>query len=231
MLLRHEVSLEKNYSLRTALRLEIITIVWMMIEAVAAVGAGIAARSLLLIAFGIDSAIELASAIVVFRRFRIDAHKKFGGDLDDAKAIECRTSRIAGYLLFLLAAYVLVQATFGLVTRHVAETSPIGIAVAIIAALGMPLLAKAKLRVASRIDSRSLRADAMETLTCGYLAWVLLIGVLLNAVTRCWWIDSVSSLTIVPLLIHEGWESVSNDPSGCGDPSQRTSTRDEKEGD
>ncbi len=191
----------------------------MTIEAAAALGAGIAARSLLLVAFGIDSAIELASAILVFRRFRIEAHEKFAGDLDDAEAIERKTARIAGYLLFLLSAYVLVQATFGLVTRHAAETSPIGIAVAIIAALGMPLLAKAKLRVASRIDSRSLRVDAMETLTCGYLAWVLLIGVLLNAVTRWWWIDSVASLTIVPLLIHEGWESVSNDPSGCGDGS------------
>ena len=77
-----------------------------------------------------------------------------------------------------------MQAIFGLVTRHAAETSPIGIAVAIIAALGMPLLARAKLRVASRIESRSLRADAMETLTCGYLAWILLLGLGLNAVTR-----------------------------------------------
>ena len=82
-------------------------------------------------------------------------------------------------------------------------------AVALIAAVGMPLLAQTKLRVAERIDSRSLRADAMETLTCGYLAWILLLGLALNALTSWWWIDSVASLAIVPLLIREGWESVS----------------------
>src|SRR5438105_6752989 len=143
--------------IRAALRLEIVTIVWMVIEAAVAVGAGIAASSLLLVAFGIDSAIELASAIIVFRRFRIEFTEKFESALDDADEIERKAARVAGYLLFLLSAYVLVQAIFSLVTRHAAETSPIGIAVAIIAALGMPLLARAKLRVASRIKSRSLR--------------------------------------------------------------------------
>ena len=199
--------------IRAALRLEIVTIVWMVIEAAVAVGAGIAASSLLLVAFGIDSAIELASAIIVFRRFRIEFTEKFESALDDADEIERKAARVAGYLLFLLSAYVLVQAIFGLVTRHAAETSPIGIAVAIIAALGMPLLARAKLRVAARIDSRSLRADAMETLTCGYLAWILLLGLALNAVARWWWIDSVASLAIVPLLIREGYEAICD--RGC----------------
>jgi divalent metal cation (Fe/Co/Zn/Cd) transporter len=199
---------ERSSELRAALRLEIATIVWMIIEAVAALAAGIVAHSLLLVAFGIDSGIELASAVVVFRRFRIESHEKFAGDLHGTRSIERKTARIAGYLLLLLSAYVLVQAGFGLVTRHAAETSPIGFAVAIIAAIGMPFLAKAKLRVADNIDSRALRADAMETLTCGYLAWVLLAGLALNAVTHWWWVDSVASLAIVPLLIREGWESV-----------------------
>ena len=200
------IAAERSSALRTALRLEIVTLVWMVIEAAVAIGAGIVARSLLLVAFGIDSAIELASAVIVFRRFRIESHGGFPSK-SDARAMERKTARIAGCLLFLLSAYVLVQAGFGLVTRHAAETSPVGIAVAIIAALGMPFLASAKLRVANRIDSRSLRADAMETLTCGYLAWVLLAGLVLNALTHWWWIDSVASLTIVPLLIREGWES------------------------
>ena len=180
----------------------------MGIEAAVAVAAGIVARSLLLVAFGIDSAIELASAIVVFRCFRIESHEQYARTLDDAISIERKTARIAGYLLFLLSAYVLVQAGLGLVTRHAADTSPIGIAVAIIAAIGMPLLAKTKLRVAYKINSRALRADAMETLTCGYLAWALLAGLALNALTHWWWIDAVASLAIVPLLVREGWESV-----------------------
>lgn len=198
---------ERSSELRATLRLEIATIVWMIIEAVAALAAGIVARSLLLVAFGIDSGIELASAVVVFRRFRIESHGESASAPHDARSIERKTARIAGYLLFLLSAYVLVQAGFGLVTRHAAETSPIGIAVAIIAAIGMPFLAKAKLRAADTTDSRALRADAMETLTCGYLAWVLLAGLALNALTHWWWIDSVASLAIVPLLIREGWES------------------------
>ena len=196
--------------IRSALRLEIVTIVWMVIEAVVAVGAGIAARSLLLVAFGIDSAIELASAVIVFRRFRFEFTERFQGALDDGDEIERKAARVAGYLLFLLSAYVFLQAIFGLMTRHSAEASPIGIAVAIIAAFGMPFLAKAKLRVAEGIGSRSLRLDAMETFTCGYLAWVLLAGLALNAMTRWWWIDSIGSLAIVPLLLREGYEAISD---------------------
>jgi divalent metal cation (Fe/Co/Zn/Cd) transporter len=183
-----------------ALRLEKITIVWMVVEAAAAVGAGIVAHSLLLVAFGIDSAIELASGIVVFKRFRVEAEQ-----------IERRTARIAGYLLLLLSVYVTVQAIVGLVNRHAAETSPIGIGVAVIAAVAMPVLARAKRRVADTINSRSLRADAMETLTCGYLSWILLVGLALNAATHWWWIDSAASLVIVPLLIREAFEAISGE--------------------
>jgi divalent metal cation (Fe/Co/Zn/Cd) transporter len=183
----------------------------MVVEAAAALGAGIMARSLLLVAFGADSAIELTSAFVVFRRFQIESNENFAGDLDKVKRTELKSARIAGYLLFILSAYVLVQGIFGVVLHHAAETSPIGIAVAIIAAFGMPLLAKAKLRVADNIDSRALRADAMETLTCGYLAWILLIGLGLNAVTHWWWIDSIASVAIVPLLIREGFEAISGE--------------------
>jgi divalent metal cation (Fe/Co/Zn/Cd) transporter len=203
--------LERNSPGRTAIRLEVITIIWMVIEAVAAIGAGIAAGSLLLFAFGIDSGIELTSAIVVFRRFRVELSGKPENDRSGARDVERKTARIAGYLLLLLSAYVLVQAGLGLMTRHSAETSPVGIAVAIIAALGMPVLAKAKLRVAEKIDSGALRADAMETLTCGYLSWLLLAGLVLNAMTDWWWIDSVASLAIVPLLIREGFEALSGE--------------------
>lgn len=187
-----------------ALRLERITIIWMVVEAVAAIGAGIVAHSLLLVAFGIDSGIELASGIVVFKRFRVEAE-------NEAEQIESRTARIAGYLLLLLSVYVTIQAIVGLVRGHAAETSLVGIAVAIVAAVAMPVLARAKLRVADTINSRSLRADAMETLTCGYLSWILLVGLTLNAATDWWWIDSAASLVIVPLLIREAFEAISGE--------------------
>jgi hypothetical protein len=210
----------KNFPLRTALRLEIITIIWMVIEAIVAIGAGLAARSLMLFAFGLDSAIELTSAIVVFRRFRFELNQESERDLRKARDVERKTARIAGYLLMLLSAYIVVQAIFGLMTRHAAETSAIGIAVAVVAAVGMPVLARAKLRVVGKIDSRSLRADAMETLTCGYLSWVLLAGLILNALTKWWWTDSVASLGIVPLLVREAREALSGGScSGC-DPAK-----------
>jgi divalent metal cation (Fe/Co/Zn/Cd) transporter len=207
---------QRSDDVRFALLLTYITLGWMTIEGAVAVGAGIVAGSLLLVAFGIDSAIELASAVVVFRRCRFEFTEKSESAQHSIGDVERRAAHFTGYLLLLLSAYVLLQATFGLMTRHAAETSPIGIAVAIIAAFGMPFLAKAKLRVAARIDSRSLRADAMETLTCGYLAWVLLAGLALNAVTHWWWIDSVASLAIVPLLLREGYEAISDrDCSVC----------------
>jgi divalent metal cation (Fe/Co/Zn/Cd) transporter len=187
----------------------------MIVEAVAAIGAGIAAGSLLLFAFGIDSGIELTSAILVFRRFRFELNEKLQSDVRSAGDIERKTARIAGYLLLLLSVYVFVQALSGLLTRHAAETSPVGIVIAIIAAFGMPVLAKAKLSVANQIGSRSLRADAMETLTCGYLAWVLLAGLVLNAATHWWWIDPLASLVIVPLLIREARQALSGETCGA----------------
>jgi divalent metal cation (Fe/Co/Zn/Cd) transporter len=206
--MNESIAIARRTQLTMALRLEIVTIIWMVIETAVALAAGILARSLLLVAFGIDSTVELASGIVVFRRFRFEFNGQSETALHSAKSIERKAARIAGYLLLLLSAYIVLQAIFGLVTRHAAETSLVGIAVAIIAAFGMPLLAKTKLRLANRIDSRSFRADAMETLTCGYLAWILLAGLVLNAIAHWWWIDSVASLAIVPLLVREGREAV-----------------------
>jgi divalent metal cation (Fe/Co/Zn/Cd) transporter len=199
---------EQRVAIATAVRLETASMIWMGIEAAIAIGAGIVAGSLLLVAFGIDSIIELASAIAVFRRFRLESIGREAGARTTDQDLEDKTARIAGYLLFLLSIYVLAQAIFGLVTRHAAESSPVGIAVAVVAAFGMPVLAKAKLRVAERLASRALRADAMETITCGYLSWILLAGLAINAATHRWWIDSVASLAIVPFLVREGYEAV-----------------------
>jgi divalent metal cation (Fe/Co/Zn/Cd) transporter len=184
----------------------------MVIEAAVAIGAGIVARSLLLIAFGVDSGIELVSAIVVLRYLQFEFNENRDGDSHRVHQLERKTARVAGCLLLLLSAYVVVQAVLGLLTRHAAEASLLGMAVAVVAALGMPLLAKLKLRLADEVGSPALRADAMETLTCGYLSWVLLAGLALNAMTHWWWIDSLASLAIVPLLFREGFEALSGQP-------------------
>ncbi len=196
--------------LTAGLRLEAVSIVWMVAEAAVSVGAGIAAGSLLLVAFGVDSVIEMISAILLFWRLRRQAL----GLLPDEEAIEAlerKVARVAGFLLYALSVYVVAQAVYGLTHRRQAETSWAGIAVAIIAAFGMPLLARAKIRVADAIGSRALRADAMETFTCGYLSWALLAGLAANALLHWWWLDSAAALAVVPLLIKEAREALTGE--------------------
>jgi len=196
--------------LTAGLRLETISIVWMVVEAAVSVGAGIAAGSLLLVAFGVDSVIEMISAILLFWRLRRQAL----GLLPDEEAIEAlerKVARVAGFLLYALSVYVVAQAVYGLTHRRQAETSWAGIAVAIIAAFGMPLLARAKIRVADAIGSRALRADAMETFTCGYLSWALLAGLAANALLHWWWLDSAAALAVVPLLVKEAREALTGE--------------------
>jgi len=107
-----------------------------------------------------------------------------------------------------LALYVFVQSIYGLFNGHSAETAWWGVAVTAIAAFGMPVVAKAKLRLAEAIDSRALRADAVETLTCGYLAIATLGGLLANALLHWWWLDGVACHCLVPFLVKEGREAI-----------------------
>ena len=198
--------------LRAGLRLEGISIAWMVIEAAVSVGAGISAGSLLLMAFGADSVIELLSASLLYWRL----HRQAIGRLPSAEAVEAlerRVSRATGFLLYALSLSVIAQAAYGLMHRHRAETSWVGIGVAVVAAFGMPVLAKAKIRVADAIGSRALRADAMETFTCGYLSWALLAGLAATMVFHWWWLDSAVALAVVPLLVKEGREAMTG---GCG---------------
>jgi hypothetical protein len=193
---------------RLALWLEGLTLVWMVVEAGVSLGAGIVAGSLLLVIFGADSIIELLSACMLMWQLRREA---WSGP-DEATAAEelrRRVTRLSGYLLFALSLYVVAQAVYGLVHRNEAERSLVGIGVAVVAGVGMPFLARAKIRVADCIGSRALRADAMETLTCGYLAWALLAGLAANALLHWWWLDAVASLAIVPLLVREAREALS----------------------
>ncbi len=196
-----------------ALRLEVITIAWMSMEAVGAIGAGLLARSTLLLAFGIDSVIELVSAGVLYRRLRLEAA---GADTRNVEATEAMAGKIGGTLLFVLAAYVLASSTYKLFHRGGAAESYVGLAIAVVAAVGMPALARAKLRIADQIGSRALRADAMESFTCGYMAWVLIAGLGANALLHWWWLDAAGALVLVPLLVKEGREAFTGE-CRCGD--------------
>ena len=189
----------------------------MSVEAAASVGAGLAAGSLLLVAFGVDSVIELFSAGLLYHRLSREL-RSVPGDAGPPDALERKTATIGGYLLFGLAAYVILQSAYGLLHGQAAESSWWGIGITAIASVGMPLLAKAKLRIAEEIHSRALRADAIESLTCGYLAGVTLVGLLANAAFHWWWLDSIAALVLVPFLIKEGREAIKGESCcGCAD--------------
>ena len=124
------------------------------------------------------------------------------------ESVEHRASRIGGALLFVLAAYVVVSAAFGLWRREGQEFSTSGLALVVLAIPVMWWLARAKMRVADQLGSRALRADAVESITCGYLSGVVVVGLLIQLLMpRWWWVDSVTSLAIVVFLIKEGCEA------------------------
>ena len=175
----------------------------MVIEAGVAIGSGIAARSVTLLAFGIDSGIELASAGVLI--WRLTAELRHGQSF--AETAEQMASRIGGALLFALAAYVVSAAGWSLWTRQGQDFSWPGIFVSLAAIPIMWLFSHRKLSVAEALGSRALRADAIESITCGWLSFVVVIGLLAQLLFGFWWIDAVSSLAIVWLLFKEGREA------------------------
>lgn len=203
--------------MRTALLLTYLTLGWMTIEGAAAIVLGLLSKSLLLEAFGIDSGVELFSAFVRLWRLRVEA----SGKADEARveSVERRASKLAGYALYVLALYVLASSAFGLLAHRLTDThqSVWGILIGVVAAVGMPVLAKYKLKVAAadRLNSKALRADAMEAFTCGYLSIVLIIGLAVTRLFGWWWLDSVAALVLIPLLIKEGREAIKGECSCC----------------
>lgn len=199
---------------RRAFRLEWLTIGWMIVEAVVALTSGIAAGSLSVTAFGVDSVIELLSATVLIWRLSVEIRR---GRVF-AEEAEARASRIAGALLFGLAAYVAVSAVRGLWQHQEAEMSLPGLAVTGLAIPIMYWLSRRKLAVAEALESKAMRADAMESLTCGYLSVVVVIGLVAQWLAGAWWIDAVTSLAIVGVLVREGREAWAGKSCGCCEP-------------
>ena len=188
---------------RRAFWLEYATIAWMVIEAGVAIWSGVRAASLCLLAFGIDSLIELASAATLIWRLTVELRRGRAF----AESAERRASRIGGGLLFALAAYVVAAAGWELWTRAGSAFSWPGLAVT---GLAMPLmygLARRKIAVAEALGSRAMRADAMESVTCGWLSLVVVVGLVAEGLTGAWWVDAVASLGIVWFLVKEGREA------------------------
>src|SRR6266480_375017 len=203
-------------AVRLALLLTYITLGWMTIEGAASLLLGWASKSLLLEAFGIDSVVELFSAGVLLWRLRVEA--KENADEERVEDVERRAARLVGYTLYLLVLYVLCNSAYGLFVAHrVTDTheSVWGILIGLVAKIGMPILAAYKLKVATRLNSRALRADAIESITCGYLSIVLMIGLAATWLLGWWWLDSVAALALIPFLIKEARAAISGE-CDCG---------------
>jgi divalent metal cation (Fe/Co/Zn/Cd) transporter len=196
---------ERQEAVRVGVRLEVVTVVWMALEAVLAIGAGVVARSVLLTAFGFDSVIELVSGGVLLWRLSSESH---GASTERMESVERRATRISAALLVLLCAYVVLVGFGGLVAKLRPEASVLGVGVAAAAVLVMPLLAWRKRRANLVIGSPALRADIAETITCAYLGAATLVGAGLNLIAGWWWAEYVAALVLLVFIAMETKEAI-----------------------
>lgn len=197
---------DRSRLLRRGLRLEYVTVGWNIAEGVIAVGAGIAAGSIALIGFGVDSVVETVSGVVLI--WRLSSELRGHLDEEAVERVEHRAERLVGVAFLLLAAYVAFEAIRSLLTGEAPDASPVGIALTAISLVVMLWLARAKRRTGEALGSRALIADAQQTYACWYLSAITLSGLALNAAFGWWWADPVAALGIVVLLVREGIEAI-----------------------
>ena len=186
------------------------TIAYNSLEALLSIVAGLLAGSVALVGFGFDSVIELSSSLAGLWRLQADAAPA------QRARVERHALRFIGICFLVLAAYVLNDASRTLLAHERPDESIIGIVVAVGSLVVMPLLARAKRRVAAQLTSSALAAEARQTEVCTYLSAILLGGLLLNALLGWWWADPVAALAMVPLIGYEGVEAVRGH-TVCGD--------------
>lgn len=198
----------RHAQVRRGRRLEYLTIGWNSLEAVASIGAGLSAGSTALIGFGVDSLIESGSGAALLWRLRPDER----GEKRERIAL-----KLVGISFLLLAAYVALEAARSLIGREPPKASYLGIAIAALSLLVMPILARAKRHVAADLGSRALQADSRQTSLCAYLSAILLAGLALNALWGWWWADPVAALVMTPIIAREGIEALRGEAcDACG---------------
>ncbi len=188
-------------------RLEYLTIGWNTFEAVVALVSGLLAGSVALIGFGLDSVIETMSAGVLLWRFRtvVQSEKR-----------EQTARRLVGICFLLLAVYTAAGAAHTLWTKAQPERSVPGILIAVAALIVMPLLGRAKRRVAAQLDSGALHSDSRQADFCAYLSAILLAGLLLHVWLGWWWADPVAALLMAPIIAREGVQGLRGETCACG---------------
>ena len=187
---------------RRGLLLNYATIAYNVIEAVVSLVAGIVAGSVALVGFGFDSVIEVTASGAAQWRLRVD------DDHARRDRVERTTRRVIGWSFVALAVYVTVDGVMTLWNRERPDGSAMGVAILTLSVVVMPVLARAKRRVARALTSRTLEADATQTSLCAYLSAIALAGVALNALLGWWWCDPVAALAMVPIIAKEGIEGI-----------------------
>jgi divalent metal cation (Fe/Co/Zn/Cd) transporter len=189
-----------------------LTVAWMLVEGSVAIGAGIVAHSIALTAFGIDSLIEIFSAAVVLRRVLQRTAEEERGSLTPA---ERTASRLVGWALYGLIAYIVLLAAAGLVLRLRPQPSPVGIGLSAVSIVIMAGLWRWRLALAARLGSPALRGDAACSVVCLYLAAATLVGLGLNAVFGLWWADPLAGLALVWWIRGEAKEALETSESAA----------------
>ncbi len=204
---------DRQKAVAAARSLNRLTIGWNALEGVAAVAAGVAAGSVSLVGFGIDSAIEVSAAFILAWRLR---QERDGGCMQDS---DRRATRAIAVSLGVLAAYIAVEAVRDLVAGAHPDVSYVGMAIAALSLVVMPVLAARKRRLAPALGSRAVEADAAQTNICALLSGVLLVGLGANAAFGWWWADAAAALAIAALAAWEGlrtWRADSLEDTCCG---------------
>jgi divalent metal cation (Fe/Co/Zn/Cd) transporter len=182
--------------------LEYFTIGYNSLEGLIAIAAGLVAGSIALVGFGFDSLIEVTSGAVLLWRLHADV------DEERRERVEAISLRIVGVCFVVLAIYVSYDSVKSLIRRETPHESIVGIVLAAVSLIIMPLLVRAKRKVARGINSGALMADSKQTELCTYLSAILLGGLLLNALLGWWWADPVAALIMVPIIVKEGIEAL-----------------------
>jgi cation diffusion facilitator family transporter len=190
---------------RRALRLEWLTTGWNVVEAAVAITAGWLAGSVALIGFGVDSLIEVLSAVVLLWRLLRAGPR---ATEEESGRAERTALRLVGLTFFLLGGYLAVESVSTLAARRAPEESPVGLVLSIASLVAMPILGYAKQVTARELGSKALAADAVETWVCAYLSAALLAGLGLHAALGWWWADPAGALLMVPFVAWQGVKAI-----------------------
>jgi divalent metal cation (Fe/Co/Zn/Cd) transporter len=206
-------SVPRKELLARGLRLEYLTVGWNVVEGLVSVAAALAAGSVALLGFGIDSFVETTSGLILIWRLRAERHAR---DQAAVERLDARAHKLVALSLFLLAVYIAIDAAKALITQERPEPTLVGVAITSLSLTVMWWLARAKRRTARGLGSRALEADSFQTTACFWLSLITLAGIALNAAFGWWWADPVAALAMTYFLASEGREAWRGEDCGCG---------------